>query len=96
MRKFTIPSGLAHFQFDANLGTIRLRFRLNWLTRFGYYVVDVSQNDKKLTAGRGLHPGIDLLRGLNLDNGTLTLEGSAATPENMGIDNRLVYREEGE
>ena len=96
MRTLPLQSGLAHFQFDAPLSTIRLRFRLNWLTNFGYYVVDVSQNDKKLTAGRGLHPGIDLLQGLNLDIGTLMLEGSAATPENMGIDNRLVYREEGE
>lgn len=96
MRVIPLASGNAHFQFDSNLAGVRLRFRMDWLTRWGYYGVTIFRDGNVIAAGRALHPGIDLLRGLNLNAGTLILEGSEATVSNLGERNRLVHREPGE
>lgn len=51
-----------------------------------------------LTMGRFLLPNIDLLAGLypppSISYGSLVLEGDQATPDNLGIDNVLVWSDE--
>jgi len=91
MSTIPLPNGQAHLQFDVELSGERLRIRFDWLTRYEYYVATIQRGDTKIAAGRGVHPDIDLLQGLNLDIGTLKLQGRAPTPDNLGVRNRLVH-----
>lgn len=90
----TIPltSGLAYQTFTVTQGNAKLRFYLHWLTRYRYYSVDVYDSaDMPVACGRALHPGMDLVAGLNVDIGTLILEGEQPTLNNLGLTNRLIW-----
>lgn len=84
------PSG-AHFSFTASLGQ-QYRFQLNWLTTYRYFVVTVTDGTgKRLTSGRGLHVGSNIMSECRGFSGTLKIEGSTPTPANLGVDNQLVW-----
>jgi hypothetical protein len=88
----TIPlrAGDAFQRFSATLAGTNIRFRFRWSTRHSYYTVDLSRADgTPIAFGRGLHPGIDLLAGLNVELGRIVLEGQAPTIANLGITNKL-------
>jgi hypothetical protein len=88
----SLPSSLAYFTFQASLGSTTYKFSFRWLTRFSYFVV--SMYDSAGTAvfeGRGLHPNMDLLSGLQLGIGQLYLVGTPATVDNLGADNTLTW-----
>lgn len=89
----TIPlrRGLSHFTFRVRLEGVDFRVRLDWLTRYGYFNAVVFRDGQAIIAGRGLHPGVDLLAGLRLGVGELKLEGDPATPDNLGVTNSLVH-----
>ena len=91
MSTIKLPNGRAHFRFNVELSGVSLRFRIDWLTRWDYFIVTIVRDGEALIAGRGLHPDIDLLQGLGLEIGTLTLRGRAPTPDNLGVRNELVY-----
>lgn len=90
----TIPlnNGQAHFRFRVNLGGTVVRVRVNWLTRYEYFTVDLSTDEGPLVLGKGLHPQVDLLEGTGVP-GRLYIEGAEPTPDNLNVDNKLRYEE---
>lgn len=90
MKTIPLESGYPDFTFSTTLDSTRLKFRFRWLTRYGYYTVDIYNSDgSALTLGRALHVNINLLAGLNTSIGRIVLEGTAPTIDNLGIDNNL-------
>lgn len=90
---------LAAQTFNAALGSNTLILELQWMVRLQVFRVDISTaSGSLLTAGRFLLPGVDLLAGLYPPTktvyGSLMLEGKQPTPENLGIDNMLVWSDE--
>lgn len=92
MRTINLQQGAAHQRFRVNLDGESVEIRLNWLTRFGYYTVDITVNGERQASGRGLHPEVNLLEGTDV-GGQLYIKGAQPTPANLTIDNRLVYEE---
>lgn len=85
--------------FSAQLGPNTLTIELQWMARFEVFRVNIlSASGLTLTAGRFLQPGADLLMGLwppsGISYGSLILEGKQPSPENLGIDNVLVWSDE--
>lgn len=95
MRTIPLPKGLSHLEFDVSLSGTRLRIRFDWMTRLEYYVATIQRGGETLLAGRGVHPDIDLLRGLRLGIGALYMSGSSPTPDNLGGNAKLIYDEDG-
>lgn len=89
----TIPlqAGSAFQRFSVNLNDTLVTFKIQWQTRYGLFVVDLLDGDTVITAGRGLHPNINLLDGLVTDLGRIYLEGQRPTIENLGVANKLRY-----
>lgn len=82
--------------FSARLGTKTLSIELQWMARLSVFRVNIlTALGETLTDGRFLHPGVDLLAGLypppDTPYGSLTLEGEQPTPDNLGVDNILVW-----
>ncbi|CPR20608.1 hypothetical protein JMY81_01130 [Brenneria goodwinii] len=90
MKTIPLARGLADFSFTSNLNDTLLRFNVRWLTRYGYFVVDIRDTDNApIALGRALHVGINLLAGLNTDIGKIVLEGETPTLANLGVTNNL-------
>lgn len=84
--------GFAYPVFSVTNKNIQLRIHLHWITRYSYYSVDIFDYEMNPVAmGRALHPGMNLLDGLNVNMGSLILEGEPPTISNLGIDNKLVW-----
>lgn len=86
-------------RFTARLGNNSLTIELQWMARPQVFRVNIqTAQGQMLTAGRYLVPDVDLLAGLypppDIDYGSLVLQGAEATPENLGIDNLLVWSDE--
>lgn len=87
----SIPVRAVPFQkFRVDIGIVATVI-IKWSTRFSYFTVDIYDGEEPITLGRGLHPDIDLLDGLNLGFGKLVLLGKAPTVKNLGIENELVH-----
>ena len=85
--------------FTARLGKNTVIVELQWMARFEVFRVNIlTALGSPLTMGRFLLPNIDLLAGLypppSISYGSLVLEGDPATPDNIGIDNVLVWSDE--
>lgn len=85
--------------FNVPLGNNTLTIELQWMVGLGVFRVNIlTALGVTLTFGRFLLPGVDLLDGLyppsEIAYGALTLEGDRPTPENLGIDNLLVWSDE--
>lgn len=90
MMTITLTQNYAFQDFTATLGDNTLNFKFKWLTRYGYYSVDILDIDNNpITFGRALHPGVNLLSGLNINLGRIVLEGEQPTIDNLGLDNKL-------
>lgn len=82
---------------SAPLGSNELTMKIQWQERFGYFRIDISdQSGNILTAGRVMNIGPDMLSQLYPSNesakyGSMKMVGSTPTPENLGIDNSLVW-----
>lgn len=89
MNTIPLSPGHAFQRFSATLGT-NVRFRLRWSTRHGYYSADLYRADgAPIALGRGLHPDINLVAGLNLGMGRIVLEGAPPTIATLGITSKL-------
>lgn len=86
-----LKPGSAFLRFSVTLSGRNIRVVLRWSTRYGFYSVDLYEGDVPLVRGRGLHPEVDLIGGLNLGIGKLYLSGKPATIENLGQENKLRY-----
>ncbi|MFK3770788.1 phage baseplate plug protein [Pseudomonas putida] len=85
--------------FSAQLGSNTLVLELQWMARIEVFRVNISTAaGSVLTEGRFLLPDVDLLAGLyppsKVAYGSLTLEGKQPTPDNLGVDNMLVWSDE--
>lgn len=90
MKTIPLRPGDAFQRFGVTLAGTYIQFRLRWSTRHGYYSVDIRRADgTPIALGRALHPGINLLAGLNVELGRIVLEGEPATIGNLGIANKL-------
>lgn len=91
-KTLSLPSSYSYFTFQASLSNTTYTFSFTWLTRFSYYAVSMTDpSGVPIFQGRGLHPNMDLLSGLQLGIGKLYLAGSVATVANLGIDNTLTW-----
>lgn len=82
--------------FTAALGSNTLTIELQWMARLEVFRVNIlTALGVTLTAGRFLLPDVDLLAGLyppsDVAYGSLTLEGEQPTPDNLGVNNTLVW-----
>lgn len=91
MKTIPLSKGHAYQVFRVSLGEHYLEFYLYWLTQFGYFCVDISESGNVIAQGRALHPGVNLLSGLNTDIGVIMLEGQSPTISTLGIDNKLKW-----
>lgn len=91
IREIPLQPGNAHLSFRVELSGTRVRVRLNWLTRFGYFQAIVSDDADVLVAGVGLHPDMDLLVDVSSIPGRLYVQGAAPTVDNLGRDAKLMY-----
>ena len=85
--------------FIARLGKNTLTIQLQWMSRLEVFRVSIlTALGVPLTSGRFLLPGADLLAGLypppDIAYGSLTLEGAQPTPDNLGVNNLLVWSDE--
>jgi hypothetical protein len=86
-----LTAGRPFFRFRVTLSERNFIVFVKWSVRFEFYSVDIYEGEDAVILGRGLHTGIDLLYGLNLDIGTLVLDGAPPTVTNLGLSNKLVY-----
>ncbi|MCE8034623.1 hypothetical protein EKK97_14060 [Billgrantia tianxiuensis] len=92
--RYEIPLEQGAYQrMTVTLSERVITLRLRWLHQYGFYAIDILEGGDPITLGRGLHPGINLLAGLNTGLGTLMLEGRQPTLDNLGRRNRLIYEE---
>lgn len=91
MKAIPLNSGYAFQRFRVQLGNRLLIFRLRWLTRYGYFCADIYEGNMPVTLGRALHPGVNLLAGLNTTIGRLVLDGESPTISTLGVNNRLIW-----
>ena len=89
--EIALQSNRSFMEFEVDLSSTILTVSLHWNVEGDYYMVKLSKDGVMLAGGLGLHPNIDLLRFLKLGVGKLYLEGHEATPDTLGIKNRLVY-----
>ncbi|AMO49207.1 Hypothetical protein AKI40_2819 [Enterobacter sp. FY-07] len=90
MKTIPLTASLADFSFTSTLNDTLLQFNIRWLTRYGYFVVDIrNANNEPIALGRGLHVGVNLLAGLNSNIGKIVLEGETPTFANLGVTNNL-------
>jgi len=91
-KTLSLPSSYSYFTFQSSLSNTTYTLDFRWLTRFSYYVVSMyDSTGAAVFEGRGLHPNMDLLAGLQLGIGKLYLSGEPATVANLGIDNALTW-----
>ncbi|MNI41279.1 hypothetical protein D3C73_955290 [compost metagenome] len=84
---------------SARLGSNTLTIELQWMARLEVFRVSIlTSQGVKLTAGRFLLPGSDLLADLypptSTEYGSLTIEGDQPTPDNLGVANLLVWSDD--
>ena len=91
IREIPLQPGNAHLSFRVELSSVSVKVRLDWLTRYGYFNAHITGPDGVLTAGKGLHPDMDLLVDVPSIPGRLYIQGQAPTVDNLGTDARLVY-----
>lgn len=90
MRKIPLRQGQAHFRLRTTLAERQIELRVDWLTRYGYYSADIYVDGELVTAGRGMHLGVNLLRYTDVP-GELAITGVEPTPETIGRTANLVY-----
>ncbi|CNH77782.1 phage baseplate plug family protein [Yersinia pekkanenii] len=92
MKIIPLTNGLAYQKLTVTVGDFNLWFYLRWLTRYGYFTVDIHDaNGTPIALGRALHVGIDLLSGINTNIGKISLDGESATIANLGVNNKLKW-----
>lgn len=95
MKTIPLRAGDAFQRFGVTLAGTYVQFRLRWSTRHNYFTVDMRRADgTPIALGRGLHPSINLLAGLNVGLGRVVLEGETPTIRNLGITNKLRWYED--
>lgn len=92
MADVPLEPGLPFQELDFPAGDLTLRLSVFWVTRFGYFRVNIFDldNDRVVTNGRCAHLNVNMLRGIN-GYGSLTIRGERPTLENLGNTARLEW-----
>ncbi len=85
----------AHQIFFVQLGDNFLEFRLNFVTRYSTWSLDVLREGVSLISGAMLAPGAEITKGYNANMGRLLFVGDETTIDNLGIANKLVWEDVG-
>ncbi|PXB01114.1 phage baseplate plug family protein [Pectobacterium carotovorum] len=92
MNIIPLINSVADQEFSAQLGNNNVSFRVRWLTRYGYFLVDIRDSaGNPIVLGRAMHVDVNLLAGLNTRIGKIVLEGETPTIANLGERNSLVW-----
>ena len=83
----------AHQILFIQLGGNFLEFRLNYITRFPGWSLDVLREGESLIAGAMLVPGAEITKNFNADIGRLLFIGDDPTIDNLGQSNELVWED---
>ena len=89
--EISLVGATAFYEFNVEIAGQVAYIKMHWSTIGEFYRVTITLGDDTIVKGKGLHPGIDLLKSTDLEIGQLYLEGITPTLENIGIDNRLIY-----
>ncbi len=84
----------AHQTFSIQLGENFLEFRLNYITRFDQWSLDILREGESLIAGAMLVSGAEITKNFNADIGRLLFVGDEVTLDNLGRSNKLVWDDE--
>ena len=83
----------AHQIFFVQLGENFLEFRLNYVTRFSGWSLDILKEGESLIAGAMLVAGAEITRNFEADIGRLLFVGDDPTIDNLGQSNELVWED---
>lgn len=86
-------TGKSHQNFSIDLGDSTLEFRFNWVTRFGYFRVDIfdlSNDRRAISLGETAHSGVNLLA-RHPEYGRVYMSGPVPSIENIGAAAKLIW-----
>ncbi len=88
----------SHQEFSAQLGDFFVDFVLNYITRtdsdsFGRWSLDAFVAGELVAGGMMLEVGAIINKHYQADIGRLTFVGTAATLDNLGADNSLIWED---
>ncbi len=83
----------SHQIFYVQLGDNFLEFRLNYITRFPGWSLDLYKEGVLLIAGAMLVSSEDIVKNFNADIGRLLFVGEDPTIDNLGSANKLVWED---
>lgn len=81
----------AHQTFSIQLGDNFLEFRLNYLTRFDKWVLDISKEGTNLINGAEIVSGAEITKFFNANIGRIFVVGDEVTLDNLGTHNYMVW-----
>lgn len=84
----------AHQVFFVQLGENYLEFRVNYLTRFDMWSMDILLEGVNIANGAALVAGANITRNFSADIGKLVFVGEDTTLDNLGKSNHLVWSSE--
>lgn len=83
----------AHQIFFVQLGDNFLEFRLNYITRFPGWSLDILREGETLIAGAMLVSGAEITKNFNAGIGRLLFIGDDPTIDNLGQSNSLIFED---
>lgn len=81
----------AHQAQSVQLGENFLELRINYITRFNCWSMDILREGVTLVNGAMLVIGADIVEIYNADIGSLVMVGDEPTLDNLGQANRLIW-----
>ena len=93
--QISLAGGSVYFTLDTEVDNHVFELSFRWVESANFYRAYISIDGVLRVEGKGLHPDIDLLKSVKLDDdqvlGRLYLVGAEPSLENIGIENRLIY-----
>lgn len=87
----------AHQRFSVQLAGSLLRFEINYVSYLDdpAWSMDIYRDGTPLVRGAMLEPGCDVIQHYGAGIGRLVFIGKEVTLDNLGVDNTLVWVNEG-
>ena len=84
----------AHQEFSVQLGDNFLTFKINYITRFASWSLDIYREGVLLIAGAMLVPDAEITKNYSAEIGKLYFVGTEPTLDNLGLSNTLVWSDD--
>jgi len=81
----------AHQSFSIQLGDNFLEFKLNYMTRFDKWILDISKEGEKIICGAAIVSNAEITKFFNADIGRIFVVGDEVTLDNLGKSNFMVW-----